>query len=146
MKSTRESCDGASTATPAYVNGMPPILRAFRHRNYQPFFGGQLISLTGTWMQQIAQSWLAYRLTHSSALLGLVSLFGQILLAPVGGPAADRVKRHCIIMWAHARGDAAPVRAVRADAHRRRPRGYLFVLAARQAFMVDCRPCAATRT
>lgn len=48
---------------------MGQLLRAFRHRNYQLFFGGQLISLTGTWMQQVAQSWLVYRLTRSSALL-----------------------------------------------------------------------------
>jgi MFS family permease len=78
------------------------FLRSFRHRNYQLFFGGQLISLTGTWMQQIAQAWLVYRLTRSSALLGLVSFSGQIpvfLLAAVGGAAADRLNRHRIIVW-----------------------------------------------
>jgi MFS family permease len=78
------------------------LLRALRHRNYQLFFGGQLISLTGTWMQQIAQSWLVYRLTRSSALLGLVSFAGQIpvfLLAAIGGAAADRRNRHRIIVW-----------------------------------------------
>ena len=76
-------------------------LRALRHRNYQLFFGGQLISLTGTWMQQIAQSWLVYRLTQSAALLGLVSFAGQIpvfLFAPIGGAVADRVSRHRIVV------------------------------------------------
>src|SRR5437762_5151796 len=83
----------------------PSALRALRHRNYQLFFGGQLISLTGTWMQQIAQSWLVYRLTRSSALLGLVSFAGQIpvfLLAPIGGAAADRINRHRIVVWTQA--------------------------------------------
>jgi len=78
------------------------FLRSFRHRNYQLFFGGQLVSLTGTWMQQIAQSWLVYRLTRSSAQLGLVSFASQIpvfLLAPLGGAAADRLHRHRIIVW-----------------------------------------------
>lgn len=77
------------------------MLRALRHRNYRLFFGGQLISLTGTWMQQIAQSWLVYRLTRSSALLGLVSFSGQIpvfVLAVLGGAAADRLNRHRIIV------------------------------------------------
>jgi len=81
---------------------VPHITRALRHRNYQLFFGGQLISLTGTWMQQIAQSWLVYRMTRSSELLGLVSFCGQIpvfLFAALGGAAADRGHRHRIILW-----------------------------------------------
>jgi MFS family permease len=81
------------------------LLRALRHRNYQLFFGGQLISLTGTWMQQIAQSWLVYRLTRSSALLGFVSFAGQIpvfVLAPIGGAVADRLDRHRIIVCTQA--------------------------------------------
>ena len=45
-------------------------VRALRHRNFQLFFGGQLISLVGTWMQTVAQSWLVYRLTGSALLLG----------------------------------------------------------------------------
>ena len=54
------------------------LLRAFRHRNYQLFFGGQLISLTGTWMQTVAESWLVFRLTGSSALLGVTAFASQI--------------------------------------------------------------------
>ncbi|HKP47752.1 MAG TPA: MFS transporter [Pyrinomonadaceae bacterium] len=80
---------------------LPVSLRAFRHRNYQLFFGGQLISVCGTWMQSVAQSWLVYRLTGSAALLGLVS-FAQLipvfLLAPVGGAIADRNSRHRILI------------------------------------------------
>lgn len=52
---------------------LPATLRALGYRNFQLFFGGQLISLTGTWMQNVAQAWLVYRLTGSSVLLGLVS-------------------------------------------------------------------------
>src|SRR5919197_6104025 len=80
---------------------LPSALRALRHRNFQLFFGGQLISLTGTWMQSVAQSWLIYRLTGSAVLLGLVGFSGQIpvfLLAPVGGTVADRYNRHRILI------------------------------------------------
>ena len=75
--------------------------RAFRHRNYQLFFGGQLISLTGTWMQSVAESWLVFRLTGSSALLGVtsfVTLAPVFLFATIGGTVADRVNRHRIIL------------------------------------------------
>jgi len=46
--------------------------RALRHRNFRLFLGGQIVSLAGTWMQQVALSWLVYRLTRSPMLLGLV--------------------------------------------------------------------------
>jgi MFS family permease len=78
-----------------------PFLRAFRHRNYRLFFLGQLISLTGTWMQSVAESWLVFRLTGSSALLGVssfVSLAPVFLFATVGGTVADRTSRHRIIV------------------------------------------------
>src|SRR6266852_6127867 len=76
-------------------------LRALRHRNFQLFFAGQLISLIGTWMQNVAQSWLVYRLTGSSVLLGMVGFAGQIpvfLISPVGGLIADRYSRHRTVM------------------------------------------------
>lgn len=76
---------------------LPIMFRALRHRNYRLFFCGQIISLIGTWMQTIAQSWLVYRLTKSSLLLGLVGFSSQIpvlLLAPLGGLLADRYSRH----------------------------------------------------
>jgi MFS family permease len=76
-------------------------LRALRHRNFRLFFGGQLVSLIGTWMQMVAQSWLIYRLTHSALLLGAVGFAGQIpifLIAPFGGHVADRVDRRRIII------------------------------------------------
>ena len=59
---------------PARAGRLPVTLRALRHRNFQLFFGGQLISLVGTWMQSLAQAWLVYRLTGSSLLLGIVAI------------------------------------------------------------------------
>jgi MFS family permease len=76
-------------------------LRALRHRNFQLFFSGQLISLVGTWMQSVAQSWLVYRLTGSSLLLGAVgfaSQFPVFLTAPFGGIVADRVNRQRLVI------------------------------------------------
>ena len=49
---------------------VPHTFRALRHRNFRLFIGGQIVSLVGTWMQNVAQSWLVYRLTHSELLLG----------------------------------------------------------------------------
>jgi len=80
---------------------LPATLRALRYRNFQLFFGGQSISLIGTWMQNVAQAWLVYRLTGSSVLLGLVSFSGQIpvfLMAPLGGIVADRFRRHRVVL------------------------------------------------
>jgi MFS family permease len=77
------------------------IIRALRHRNYRLFFGGQLISLSGTWMQTVAQSWLVYKLTGSAVSLGFVGFSGQIpifLLASIGGAFADRHRRHRILV------------------------------------------------
>jgi MFS family permease len=75
--------------------------RALRHRNFQLFFVGQLISLIGTWMQSVAQSWLVYRMTGSAALLGFVGFASQIpvfLFAPIGGSMADKHNRRTILL------------------------------------------------
>src|SRR5580704_15345787 len=80
---------------------LPTMLRALSSRNFQLFFSGQLISLVGTWMDTIAESWLVYRLTGSSLLLGTVAFASQIpvfLMAPVGGMAADRWDRRSIVV------------------------------------------------
>ena len=76
-------------------------IRALRHRNFRLFLGGQIISLAGTWMQQVALSWLVYRLTRSPFLLGLVGFAGQLpslLLAPLAGVWADRADRRRIVI------------------------------------------------
>ena len=82
-------------------SGLPATLRALKHRNFQLFFGGQLVSVTGTWMQTVALSWLVYRLTGSTLLLGTVGFASQIpilLVAPLGGTMADRHDRQRIVI------------------------------------------------
>src|SRR5882757_8540447 len=94
-----------STSNPAPSSPRPSQLpapfRSLRHRNFQLFFSGQLISLVGTWMQTIAEAWLIYRLTGSSVLLGLLGFVSQIpifLLSPIGGLAADRWPRQRVVI------------------------------------------------
>jgi MFS family permease len=80
---------------------LPATLRALRYPHFQLFFAGQFVSLIGTWMQSVAQSWLVYRLTGSSVLLGAVAFSGQIpvfLCAPLGGIAADRFNRRHVVI------------------------------------------------
>lgn len=80
----------------------PALLRPFRHRNYRIFVGGQIVSLLGTWMQQIAQAWLVYRLTHSTFLLGLTTFCGTgaiFFIAPFGGMIADRIDRRRMLVF-----------------------------------------------
>jgi MFS family permease len=77
-------------------------VRALRSRNYRLFFGGQSISLIGSWMTRIATSWLVYRLTGSATLLGVVGFAGQIagfVLAPLAGVWVDRWDRHKTLVW-----------------------------------------------
>ncbi len=79
-----------------------PALRALRYRNFRLFFGGQTISLIGTWMTRLATSWLVYRLTHSAFLLGVAGFAGQIptfLLAPIAGVWVDRWNRRRVLIW-----------------------------------------------
>jgi MFS family permease len=71
--------------------------RALKHRNFQLFSGGQLVSLCGTWIQNAAQLWLVYRLTHSAALLGILGFANQVpmlFLSSIGGYVGDRYSRH----------------------------------------------------
>ncbi len=88
----------------SYFNAAPNlklIFRALRYRNYRLFFIGQTISLTGTWMQQVAVGWLAYRLTNSPFLLGIVGFVGQIptfIFSPFAGVFADRHDRKKMLL------------------------------------------------
>jgi MFS family permease len=84
------------------LSGTSHAWRALRHRNFRLFFGGQTISLIGTWMTRIATSWLVYRLTGSALLLGTVSFAGQIptfLFAPFAGVWVDRLDRRQVLVW-----------------------------------------------
>jgi MFS family permease len=81
--------------------GAGHILRALRYRNYRLFFSGQIISLTGTWMQFMAMSWLVYRLTNSAFALGVIGFSSQITIffvTPFAGVWADRWNRRRIII------------------------------------------------
>jgi MFS family permease len=75
---------------------------SLRHRNFRLFFGGQLISLIGTWMQNTAQGWLVYELTGSKILLGAVAAIGStpmMLFSTWGGSVADRHSKRRIVLW-----------------------------------------------
>lgn len=77
------------------------LFRALRHRNYRLFFSGQAISLIGTWLQQVALSWLVYRMTHSPFMLGLVGFVGMIptfVCTPFAGVFADRHDRRRMLV------------------------------------------------
>lgn len=77
------------------------LVRALRSRNYRLFVAGQSVSLVGTWMQQVAMSWLVYRLTGSAMLLGVVGFASQIptlFISPVAGVLADRWDRRRLLL------------------------------------------------
>jgi len=77
------------------------IFRSLQYRNYRLFFGGQSLSLIGTWMQRIAMPWLVYNMTGSALLLGLVGFAGQIpifLLSPIAGVLTDRWNRYRVLL------------------------------------------------
>jgi MFS family permease len=89
-----------TAVSPAETTRFPPVsprFRAMQHRNFQLFIAGQLISLIGTWMQNMAQLWLVYQLTHSAALLGVFGFASQVpmlFLSSLGGYVGDRFDRH----------------------------------------------------
>jgi MFS family permease len=91
---------------------LPPGLRALRHRDFRLFFMGQGVSQLGTWLQLIATSWLVYRLTGSTLMLGLAAFAMQIpflVLAPIAGVFVDRLDRRKVLM---ATNSIAAVQAV----------------------------------
>ncbi len=95
----------AATPPPPIEPTPPPprfgVFRALRHRNYRLFFGGQTVSLIGTWITRVATSWLVYRLTDSVLLLGVVGFFSQIptlVLSPLSGVLVDRWNRHRVLV------------------------------------------------
>ncbi len=82
-------------------SGFGNVFRALRHRNYRIFFWGQSASLVGTWMQQVALSWLVYRMTNSPFLLGMTMFMSQIptfFFTPFAGVFADRHSRRNMLI------------------------------------------------
>jgi MFS family permease len=86
---------------PPPPKGWRRTFRALRHRNYRIFITGQSVSLVGTWMQNLVQSWLIYRLTGSEFLVGAVGFSAHLpvlLLGPVAGLVADRFSRYHVLL------------------------------------------------
>jgi MFS family permease len=74
---------------------------AFAHRSFRLWFAGQIVSLVGTWMSNMAQGWLVYQLTGSSLLLGMVGMCGSLpmlLFTLWGGVLADRFPKRRILI------------------------------------------------
>jgi len=93
---------GVTVTGAARANGAGLIFRSLRSKNYRLFFFGQGISLIGTWTQQVAISWLVYRVTGSTFLLGVVAFSNQIptlFLGPLAGVVADRWERKRLLLW-----------------------------------------------
>ncbi|MCC7492800.1 MAG: MFS transporter [Fimbriimonadaceae bacterium] len=89
-------------ADPWHRTKLGTTLRSLRHRNYRLFFGGQGISLVGTWMQMVATSWLLTRLTGSPTMLGLngfVNRLPSAIVTPLAGVMIDRLNRHRVVVW-----------------------------------------------
>lgn len=87
-------------ASPARTGGNS-IFAAMRHRNFQLYFGGQLVSNIGTWMQIIAQGWVVYQISRSELSLGLVAFASAIpvlVISPWGGVVVDRVSRRKLLI------------------------------------------------
>ncbi len=101
LSSEPEALPSTVPAVAREDGGWREIFRALRHRNFRLFVAGQIISLIGTFMQTVAQSWLVYRLTQSELLLGAAWFCTQLpvfILGPLGGLAADRYSRHRIVI------------------------------------------------
>jgi MFS family permease len=116
-----DAANGGISGDPENIIGTPPdeppaeqeiaeivhprrsgLIKVFRHRNYRLFFTGQIISLMGSWMQNTAQPWLVYSLTHSTVLLGVTSFCSTVpvfLMTPFGGMVADRVDRRKFLLF-----------------------------------------------
>lgn len=88
-----------SSARP--TEGRFQAVSSLRHRNFQLYLSGQLVSLAGTWMQRVAQGWLVYQLSRSEFTLGLVefaSAIPALLLSLWGGVIVDRFSRRNILV------------------------------------------------
>ena len=100
---TQEDADAAMRAIPANnFNGKIGPFYAMTFPNYRLFFYGQLVSVAGTWMQDVAQKWLVWELTGSATWLGLVSGANAVpfvVFAVWGGQLADRYSRRAILVW-----------------------------------------------
>lgn len=98
MNSPTSSPQKASHDNPSHP---PRTFAALRHRNFQLYLGGQLVSVAGTWVQVVAQGWLVYQISHSELLLGVTSFASAIpamLISPWGGALVDRVPKRNLLV------------------------------------------------
>jgi MFS family permease len=99
---TQQTLEPITEPAPLIVKrGWRKIFRALSNRNFRLFVSGQLVSLLGTWMQQMAMSWLLYRLTHSPFALGLMSFVSNgpgFIISPLAGGLADRLDRRKLLV------------------------------------------------
>ncbi|MEP6896424.1 MAG: MFS transporter [Chloroflexota bacterium] len=98
---TANPVERAAPSSPAATS----TFSAMRHRNFQLYFGGQLISNIGTWMQIIAQGWVVYQIGHSTLTLGLVAFASAIpvlIVSPWAGVIVDRVSRRNLLIMTQA--------------------------------------------
>src|SRR5689334_9087656 len=89
------------TSTAAPKSAWRNLFRSLSHRNFRLFVSGQLISLMGTWIQQVAMSWLIYKMTHSAYALGLMSFASNapgLFIAPLAGGLSDRLDRRKVML------------------------------------------------
>jgi MFS family permease len=95
------AANGAAPARGAPAGRENSTFKALRHRNFQLYVGGQLVSLAGTWMQSIAQGWLVYQISGSEAMLGVVGFASAIpafLISPWAGVVIDRVDKRKLLV------------------------------------------------
>jgi MFS family permease len=96
----KQTGEAALSSTPPTQNSTSTFA-ALRHRNFRLYFGGQLISNIGTWMQSIAQGWVVYQIGHSELTLGLVAFASAIpilLISPWAGVIVDRISRRNLLI------------------------------------------------
>ncbi len=85
----------------SYFNRLGFAFRALKVKNFKLFFWGQLASLLGTWIQNLALGWLVYRITGSAVMLGVIGFAGQIpslIITPLAGVYADRINRRTVLI------------------------------------------------
>lgn len=87
------------------MSRLPAALLSLRHRNFRVYMLGQAVSILGSWIQQVAMSWLVYRITGSSALLGITTfcaLSPQLFVGPLAGAWIDRHDKRRLLIWVEA--------------------------------------------
>ncbi len=96
-----QSAERVAPAPPALKRGPAAAFGALRHKNFRLFFSGQLVSLIGTWMHQVARSWLVLLLTNSAFYVGFVAALGSLpvlLFSLYAGAVADRMSKLKLIV------------------------------------------------